>query len=237
MDESTQTTITVGDVMTKDVVALDINDTLDVIAGLFEKYDFDAIPVIDSEHVLKGIISKHDMILQSSNMHLPTMMKLIEQITHSKGDQRVLDQHFNKLRDIKAINMMDVNVMSLRSDSTLQEATSIFADYSRISTLSVVDEQKKLLGIISHSDVIKFFDQVYVRRVMEKKLGADSHLFKEYPSRSESEVEKAYAEVQDQFLLVQKSRPLLWKYVSIGMFTAGLLAATALIIRFVAKGG
>ena len=67
----------VGDVMTRDVLAIDANDTLDVIAGLFEKYDYDGMPVVDSSRKLLGIITAYDMILQSSDMHLPTLLKIV----------------------------------------------------------------------------------------------------------------------------------------------------------------
>jgi CBS domain-containing protein len=225
--------IKVSDVMTKDVIALDVNDTLDVIAGLFEKYDYNGMPVVDSEHVLKGVISKHDMILQSSQVHLPTMLKLMDQIAREKGDNRALEAHFGSLRNIKATSIMSVDGVSIQQDVPLEEAAKVFADYPNISTLCVVDAQKKLVGIVSHTDVIKLFNEVYLNRIIQGKTGVDAHVFKQFPTKSESDVEKAFADVQNEFLLVQKSRPLLWKYVSIGMFAAGLLVATALIIRFV----
>lgn len=225
--------IKVSDVMTSDVIALDVNDTLDVIAGLFEKYDYNSMPVVDSERALKGIITKHDMILQSSQVHLPTMLKLMDQIARGKGDNRALEEHFGSLRNIKATSIMSVDGMSIQKDVPLEEAAKIFADYPAISTLCVVDEQKKLVGIVSHTDVIKLFNEVYLHRVIAGKTGIDAHVFKGFPTKSESDVEKAFADVQSEFLLVQKSRPLMWKYVSIGMFAAGLLVATALIIKFV----
>jgi hypothetical protein len=43
--------------------------------------------------------------------------------------------------------------------------------------------------------------------------------------------------VKEEFLLVQKRRPLIWKYIAIAAFAGGLIAATALIIRIVQKSG
>ncbi len=238
MDEQpATTTLSVQEVMTKDVIAIDVSDTLDVIAGLFEKYDYEGIPVIDAQHTFRGLISKHDMILQSSEMHLPTVLKLMDQIARGKGDERALDSHFGRLRDIKASSMMDINAPTIRGGAPFEDAAKIFADYPHVSTLCVVDDQKKLLGLVSHSDVIKFFNQVYLKRVVQSKSGQQEHLLAQYPTKTESDVDKAFGDVQNEFLLVQKSRPLLWKYVSIGMFAAGLMVASALIIKFVAKGG
>ncbi len=234
-EERSAPVMTLRDVMTRDVIAIDVNDTLDVIAGLFEKYDYEGMPVIDSQHALKGIITKHDMVLQSSEVHLPTMLRLIEQITKGKGDQRALDAHFGKLRNIKATSIMDLNPISLPHTASLEEASNVFADYPRTSTICVVDEQKKLVGIISHADVIRFFNQAYLKRAVANKMNASDHAYAQYPTKSESDVEKAFADVQREFLLVQRDRPIIWQYVALAMFAAGLFVATAFIIKFATK--
>jgi CBS-domain-containing membrane protein len=229
------TPLKVSDVMTKDVLAIDVDDTLDVIAGLFEKYDYDGMPVVDKDRTLRGIITAYDMILQSSDVHLPTLLRLMEQIEREKGDRKAIDQHFNKLRDIKATSIMNPNPVSVRADATLEEAAKVFADHPKANPLSVVDEQGKLVGIISRYDIIKFFNEAYLQRVVQSSGGQGA--FKEFPTKSETEVEQAVKEVEEKFLVVSKRRPLIWKYLAFAMFAAGLVAATALIIRIVQRGG
>lgn len=226
----------VSDVMTKDVLAIDGNDTLDVIAGLFEKYDYDGMPVVDSSRKLLGIITGYDMILQSSDMHLPTLLKIMDQISADKADRRALDQHFGKLRDIKATSIMNPKVITIGPEATLEEAAKVFADHSKVNPLCVVDAEGKLVGVLSRYDIIKFFNEAYLQRVVQAQ-GNGKDPFKEFPTKSESEVEKAVEDVQRGFVLVTKRRPLVWKYVAIAAFAAGLIAATALIIRIVQKSG
>jgi CBS domain-containing protein len=226
----------VGDVMTKDVLAIDANDTLDVIAGLFEKYDYDGMPVVDANKKLLGIITAYDMVLQSSDVHLPTLLKIMDQISANKADRRALDAHFAKLRDIKATSIMNPNVISVKTDATLQEAAKVFADHHKVNPLCVVDDQGILVGVVSRYDVIKFFNETYLKNIVQAG-NPEKDPFKEFPTRSESEVEKAVQEVNEGFVLVTKRRPLIWKYVAIGAFAAGLVAATALIIRIVQKSG
>lgn len=221
--------------MTKDVLAIDANDTLDVIAGLFEKYNYDGMPVIDSSRKLLGIITAYDMVLQSSDVHLPTLLKIMEEISTNKADRRALEEHFGKLRDIKATSIMNTKVITIGPDATLEEAAKLFADHHRVNPLCVVDAEGKLLGVISRYDVIKFFNQTYLRNVVQATSGSDP--FKEFPTRSETEVEKAVQDVKEGFVLVGKRRPLIWKYFAIAAFAAGLIAATALIIRIVQRQG
>ena len=226
----------VGDVMTKDVLAIDANDTLDVIAGLFEKYDYDGMPVVDANKKLLGIITGYDMILQSSDMHLPTLIKLMDQISREGGDRKAIDRHFGKLRDIKATSIMNPKVVSIGPDATLEEAARVFADHHKVNPLCVVDAQGTLVGVLSRYDIIKFFNESYLKRVVSQA-NPDGDPFREFPTKSSTEVEQAVKEVEEKFLLVSKRRPLIWKYVAIAMFAAGLVAATALIIRIVQKSG
>jgi CBS domain-containing protein len=227
----------VGDVMTKDAIAIDVNDTLDIIAELFEKYDYDGMPVIDSSRTLKGVITAYDMVLQSSGTHLPTMLKLMEEIARGKGDKRALEQHFGRLRDIKATSIMNPNVVSIKADAPLEEAAKIFADYPKTNPLCVVDAEGKLVGIIARYDIIKFFNEAYLNRVVEQHAEPGGDAFKGFPTKSETEVSEAAEKVKEEFLLVQKRRPLVWRYIAIATFGAGLIAATALIIRIVQRSG
>lgn len=226
----------VGDVMTRDVLAIDVDDTLDVVAGLFEKYDYDGMPVIDKERKLRGMITGYDMILQSSDVHLPTLLKIMDQIAREKGDRKMIDEHFNKLRDIKATSIMNPNVISVREDATLEDAAKLFADNHKMNPLCVVDAEGRLVGVLSRYDIIKFFNETYLKRVVEQA-SPKANVFKEFPTKSEREVEEAVQKVEQEFLIVSKRRPLIWKYIAVAMFMAGLIAATALIIRIVQRSG
>jgi CBS domain-containing protein len=227
---------TVGNVMTKDVLAIDANDTLDVIAGLFEKYDYDGMPVVDSTKKLLGMITAHDMVLQSSDMHLPTLLKIMDQISVNQADRRMLDQQFAKLREIKATSIMNPKIVTVHPEATLEEAAKTFAEHHNINPLCVVDADGKLVGVLARYDVIKFFNEAYFQRVVQQA-SPGTNPFREFPKRSDTEVQKAVQDVQQGFVLVTKRRPLIWKYVAIAAFAAGLLAATALIIRIVQKSG
>lgn len=227
---------TVKDVMTTDVLAIAADDTLDTVAELFEKYDYDGMPVVDANHKLLGVITAYDMILQSSGMHLPTVISIMENIARGKGDRRQLDEQFGKLKEVKATSIMNPQPITVGADASLSEAAKLFAENHKVNPVIVVDANGILVGVLSRYDVIKFFNEKYFNQVVEK-VNPGHDPFKAFPTKSETAAEKAFGEVQKEFLLVNKRRPLIWKYVAIAMFAAGLIAATALIIRIVQRGG
>jgi len=217
-----------------DVIAIAADDTLDIISELFEKYDFDGMPVVDGSQKVLGIVTAYDMIVQSSGMHLPTVLNIMDDIARNKADRRELDEHFGKLRKIKATAIMNPKPIVVGADATLNELAEVFARNHKVNPIIVVNQDGTLAGVVSRYDVIKFFNETYFAQIVQKaNPGQDP--FREFPTRSRKEVEQALGEVKEEFLLVQKRRPLIWKYVAIGAFAAGLIAATALIIRIVQK--
>ena len=225
---------TVKDVMTSQVIAIKTDETLDVIAELFDKYDYDGMPVVDANYKLIGVITAYDMILQSSGVHLPTVIGILNNIASGKGDRKELDEQFAKLKNIKATAIMNPKALSVRASAPLSQAANTFAQNPRVNPLSVVDETGKLLGVISRYDVLKFFNEKFFNHVVEK-INPGRDPFKARPTDSGTDVAKTLKDVQKQFLLVNRRRPLIWKYIAIGAFMAGLVGATVFIIRITGR--
>jgi CBS domain-containing protein len=52
----------ISELMNRDVIKLNINDDIDVVTETFKKYKFMALPVVDDENLLKGIITLRDAV-------------------------------------------------------------------------------------------------------------------------------------------------------------------------------
>jgi CBS domain-containing protein len=226
---------TVKDVMTKKVLAVGAEDGLDTIAQLFEKYDYDGIPVIGEGNKLLGIITAYEMVAQSSGMHLPTIVGIMDRIAVNKADKKELDAHFNKLRDIKAKQIMNTKPLTLSPETNLQDAAKMFAENHRVNPISVIDGNGVLVGVLSRYDLIKFFNEAYFQQVVEKVSTNEDPFQKFTKTKSQLEIESAVGNLSKEFLLVTKKRPRIWKIIAISTFIAGLIGATALIIRIVRK--
>ncbi len=218
--------------MTREVLAVNAEDSLDAVAQLFEKYDYDGMPVIDANRKVLGMISAYEMVAESSGMHLPTILNIMQKMSVNQADRRDLEAHFSKLRDIKAKSIMNPQPVTVGPDVDLETAAKVFAEHHRVNPLIVADTNGILLGVVSRYDIIKFFNEKYFRQVVQQASPTEN-VFKEFPTKSEKEIEEAVGELSQKFLVVSKKRPLIWKYVAIAMFLAGLAAATALVIRIV----
>jgi CBS domain-containing protein len=223
----------VSDIMTRDVLAVNAEDSLDVVAELFEKYDYDGLPVIDDNRRVLGIISAYEMVAESSGMHLPTLLNIMGKMSVNQADRNDLEAHFAKLREIKAKSIMNPTPLMVGPDTDLEAAAKMFAEHHRVNPLIVGDPSGVLLGVLSRYDIIRFFNEKYFQQIVRQVTPLSDPYKDVAQTKSEREIESAVGELSQKFVVVSRKRPLIWKYVAIGMFLAGLLAATALIIRIV----
>lgn len=221
--------------MTKEVLVIGAEDSLESVAQLFEKYDYDGMPVVSEGNKLLGIITAYDMVVQSSGMHLPTVINIMEKIQVNQADRKDLDAHFQKLREIKAKAIMNPQALAVSPELNLAEAAKIFAEHHRVNPLCVVDDQGILVGVLSRYDLIRFFNEKYLQQVVRTATVYEDPFKKFTKTKSELEIESTVGEIENEFLLVTKKRPRIWRIIAIGAFIAGLIGATALIIRIVRK--
>ncbi len=225
----------VKDVMTKQVLSVGPEDSLGTVAQLFEKYDYDGLPVTGDGRKLLGIITAYDMVVQSSGMHLPTVVSIMEQIAVDRADRKDLEEHFQKLKAIRAKQIMNPQPLTISSELSLSDAAKVFAEHHRVNPICVVDGNGALVGVLSRYDVIRFFNETYFQQVVQTVTTYEDPFKKFTKTKSEQEIESAVGDISREFLLVTKSRPKIWKVIAIAAFIAGLIGATALIIRIVRK--
>ncbi|MEK7124950.1 MAG: CBS domain-containing protein [Patescibacteria group bacterium] len=216
------------DIMTKEVLAVGQDDSLDAVAKIFEKYDYDGLPVIDGSRRLVGIITAYDMVVQSSGMHLPTVVNIMEKISVNRADRKDLDEHFGRLKQITAKEIMNTEPLVVDPETNVQDIAKAFAEHHRVNPIPVVNGQGVLVGIVSRYDIIRFFNQQFLNQVV-----AGANRLPTRMKESEQEVTEAVGEISKEFLLVTKRRPRIWRYIAVAMFIAGLAVAFALIIRIV----
>lgn len=225
----------VKNIMTKDVLVVNAEDSLELVSQLFEKYDYDGMPVTGEGRKLLGIITAYDMIVQSSGMHLPTIIGIMGQIAVNQADRKDLDEHFNKLKEIKAKQIMNPKALTIAPEMSIDEAAKLFAEHHRVNPLCVVDENGILVGVLSRYDIIRFFNEKYFQKVVQEATVFRDPYKDIAQTKSEREIDSTVDDISREFLLVTKKRPRIWRYIAIGMFIAGLVVSTALIIRIVQK--
>jgi len=141
----------VADVMTRDVVTVSPSVTYEACVRLMRMHGVGALPVVDHGKVA-GIVTLTDLVLKERR---PTVRERYEQ-TVSRAAPR---------RGLMASQLMTRHVVTVRPETPLSAAVREMFEH-RVNRLPVVDDDRRLMGIISRSDVLRMFlrSDVSIRR-------------------------------------------------------------------------
>lgn len=121
--------MTVSQVMEKDVQAVRLKTKGDVIASLMIE-GFGAVPVVENGRKLAGIVSEHDLLAAVDDGH--------------------------QLGAVSAKDIMTANPYSVRPETTLGTLVHVLRA-SDLVRVPVVNAKEKLVGIIARRDLLRAY--------------------------------------------------------------------------------
>lgn len=131
--------MTVGEIMTRDVITVEMDDTLNQIRELFNRYQFHHVLVLDEDAVV-GIISDRNVL---------------EQISPHADSVRANTHALNTLQK-KAHQIMSRNIRSVRKETLVEEASELLL-HEGFSCLPVLSDTGEIDGILTWRDVLKYY--------------------------------------------------------------------------------
>lgn len=134
----------IKDIMTKDVVTVKEDDTIQDLLKLFKKYHYHSYPVVTPEGELVGVVNE-DIVLQCLLIGSVPSAMFGRSLTRFLGE------------DAKGI--MDRHPITISPNASLEEAAALMIKHSVDRMCVVVG--KKLVGILSKRDII---NEIYKRR-------------------------------------------------------------------------
>jgi len=138
---------TVADVMTREVVTVDALAPFKEVVRLMQEHEVSALPVVDADGVVLGIVSEGDLILKE-DPGLEGGVRLFE------GRHRATDRA--KAAGKLAHELMTVPVISVTPEAPLGEAARRM-HRKEVKRLPVVDADGRLVGIVSRADLLRVF--------------------------------------------------------------------------------
>jgi CBS domain-containing protein len=139
------------DVMTRDVFTITPDTTLVEVANLLLSQSISAVPVVDTEGRVVGIVSEADLIHRSEIGTEPH-----HTWWHSffaGRDQQAAG--FMKVHGVQARHVMTREVATAREETPLAHIVDMF-DRFKVNSMPIVRDDR-LVGIVSRSDVLRPF--------------------------------------------------------------------------------
>jgi CBS domain-containing protein len=139
--------LTVGDVMTRDVVTVSADTGFRQIADLLVSRRLSAVPVVDAEGVVLGVVSEADLLLK---------LEYADRLPHHPLATRRTRTIRRKADSERAIDLMTAPAISVGPEVSVSRAARML-EAARVKRLPVVDEQRRLVGIVSRRDLVRTY--------------------------------------------------------------------------------
>jgi len=141
--------LTAKDIMTRKVVSVKKDTTIEQLIKLLIKHDISGVPVVDEHNSIIGIVTEADIIVRESDLPFAlsfgfSFLKNYESFL--KNNQEYLNTKVGKI--------MTEKIKVVRQDTSITKVVNIMIN-NNINRLPVVDKDNKLIGIIARSDVLK----------------------------------------------------------------------------------
>ena len=134
----------ISKIMTRNAVTIDINADISQARKIMTENNFLHLPVVDESNFLIGIVTDRDVRSVSPSFHIA-------------GDIGI--EALKRFSSLKIKDIMTKNPLALSPLDTLQDAL-ILLQKKRFGAFPVIDEQKKLIGIVSVRDILREFINV-----------------------------------------------------------------------------
>ncbi len=128
----------ISSIMTRRVVTVEMDDSLQIISEIFENVKFHHILVVENQKLV-GVISDRDFIRALS--------PFLDTPTEEERDITTLNK--------KAHQIMNRTPITVDAETSIDEASNLLLE-NNISCLPVISPQGSVEGIVTWKDILKF---------------------------------------------------------------------------------
>ena len=139
---------TVSDVMTRQVHVGSPSTPFKVLVRLIEDNRVSAIPIVDAQGTPIGVVSETDLVFKQRRQELAGEHDLL----HTRKHRREL----GKARGVVAAEIMTSPPVTVGWNTSLTQAARLMQQRN-VRRLIVVDERRKIAGVVSRSDLLQVF--------------------------------------------------------------------------------
>lgn len=166
----------IGSVMTSDVVRAAYDTPFKGVARLLADHRISGLPVVDEDDKVLGVVSETDLVMRQAVTPEPYGAK---PRFRPAGLTRGARRQAAKAKARTAGQLMTAPPVTVHADDTIAEAARTMAQ-RRVERLPVLDEEDRLVGIVTRRDLLQVFlrpDQEIHDEVVQEVLGRSLDLW------------------------------------------------------------
>jgi CBS domain-containing protein len=140
------------DIMTSEVVTVGMEMGVGELAALLSEKHISGVPVLDDDGGLVGVVTENDLIDQTKQFHIPTVVSILDSVIFLESPHKI-DKEIKKMTGTKVADLVSSEPVTVTEESTLAEIATIMAEKG-VHTLPVM-RGEELVGVVGKSDIIR----------------------------------------------------------------------------------
>jgi CBS domain-containing protein len=142
----------VKDIMTTEVITVSTGDSVELCAKLMQENNISGLPVLNEAGKVSGIVTEGDLIRRASRVKAPGYLEILGGLIYLGSPKKFVEE-LQRAMSLEAGQLMSKNLVSVTPDDTVEHAATLMVE-KKISRLPVLDQNGKLVGIISRRDIM-----------------------------------------------------------------------------------
>ena len=144
---------TVAQIMTRDPITVSPETSLESAIKILAEQKISGLPVVDKQGQLVGVISETDLTWQATGVDTPPYIMFLDSVIYLQNPAKH-NEEIHKALGQTVGEAMSNRPATIKGDRLVREAAKIMHD-KKVRRLPVVDDNSKLIGIITQGDVIR----------------------------------------------------------------------------------
>lgn len=144
--------LTAKDIMTKDVVTVKNDTSIEDLSALLVSNEISGVPVVDDAGALVGIVTENDLINRNKRLHIPTVISFLDAAIYLESSKKFAED-VKRLTATKVGDICAKKVVTITEDTTLIDIATIMSE-KKVHLLPVV-ASGKVVGIVGKRDVVR----------------------------------------------------------------------------------
>ena len=144
---------TVADTMTRDPIVVHPETSLKEAIQILAQQHISGLPVVDGDGKLVGIISDSDLLWQETGVEPPPYIMLLDSVIYLENPA-TYEKDLRKAMGLTVGEVMSNKPITVKPDKSLRDAAKQMQAH-HIHRLPVLDDNGKLIGILSRGDIIR----------------------------------------------------------------------------------
>ena len=139
------------DIMTKDVITIRDEATVEELARLLMEHRISGVPVVNDENKIEGIVTENDLIRKNKRLHIPTVIRLFD--AYLMVGSKSMEKEIKNMAATTVDEICTRKVVSITEETSLDEIATIMAEQH--THLLPVLSDGAVVGIVGKADVVR----------------------------------------------------------------------------------